>query len=174
MKYAMGKLALGLALGAFTLSAYSSAAAGAQAGSIGAEYGAREPAACNDRTQPEEGAPDQEQLLHHLRCTMEGIGDGRLYLAENMSAEISGEGRAHDPQRDYYDNIDTSALIYPISGSLLRYNCHVLDGTNEGTSCETFEEDEATGACYKMTNGDWVCRMSDLSQVRDDGAPPPQ
>jgi hypothetical protein len=105
---------------------------------------------------------------------MEGIGDGRLYLAENMSAEISGEGRAYDPQRDYFENIDTSALIYPISGSLLRYNCHVLDGTNEGTSCETFLEDEASGACYKTTNGDWVCRMSDLSQERNDGAPPPQ
>lgn len=173
MKHPMGNLALGLALGAFALSAYSAGAAGAQAGSIGAEYGAREPASCNDRTQPEEGPLNEEQLLYHLRCTMEGIGDGRLYLAENMSAEISGEGRAHDPERDYFEDIDTSALIYPINGSLLRYNCHVLDGTNEGRSCETFEEDEATGNCYKMTNGDWVCRMSDLSQVRNE-APPPQ
>ncbi|MEE8439567.1 MAG: hypothetical protein V3S07_08250 [Micropepsaceae bacterium] len=171
MKYSMGNLALGLVLGAFAFFAYSLSAE-AQTG-IGTEYGSRAPAICPDRTQPTEGAPNEEQLLYHLRCTMEGIGDGRLYLAENMIAEISGEGRAHDPQRDYYDNIDTSALIYPISGSLLRYNCHVLDGTNEGTSCETFLEEEANGACYKETNGDWVCRMSDLSQVRDDGAPPP-
>ncbi len=172
MKYSTGNLVIGLTFSAFAFVAYSLSAAAQQG--IGTEYGARPPVICPDRTQPAEGPLDEEQLLYHLRCTMEGIGDGRLYLAENMTAEISGEGRAHDPQRDYYDNIDTSALIYPISGSLLRYNCHVLDGTNEGTSCETFLEEEASGACYQETNGNWVCRMSDLSQVRDDGAPPPQ
>ena len=172
MKYSTGNLVIGLTFSAFAFVAYSLSAAAQQG--IGTEYGARPPAICPDRTQPAEGPLDEEQLLYHLRCTMEGIGDGRLYLAENMTAEISDEGRAHDPQRDYYDNIDTSALIYPISGSLLRYNCHVLDGTNEGTSCETFLEEEASGACYQETNGNWVCRMSDLSQVRDDGAPPPQ
>jgi hypothetical protein len=172
MKYGLGNLALGLVFGAFVLITYSHSAAAQQG--IGTEYGARPPAICPDRTQPEAGPLNEEQLLHHLRCTMEGIGDGRLYLAENMTAQITGEGRAHDPQRDYFENIDTSALIYPISGSLLRYNCHVLDGTNEGTSCETFLEDDAAGACYQETNGNWVCRMSDLSQERNDGAPPPQ
>ena len=172
MHHLMGKLPLGLALGAMAC-ALGSVALAAQAGSIGAEYGAREPANCVDRTQPENGPPNEEQLLYHLRCTMEGIGDGRLYLAENMTAEISGEGRPYEAGRDYFDNIDESKLIYPISGSLLRYNCHVLHGTNEGRSCETFGEDEATGNCYKETNGNWVCRMSDLSQVRNE-APPPQ
>jgi hypothetical protein len=170
MNYGLGKMAFGIALGAFTLSLYS---ASASAQGVGGEYGAREPARCVDRTQPTEGPLNEEQLLYHLRCTMEGIGDGRLYLAENMTAEIAGEGRAFDPQNDYFENIDRTAMIYPIRGSLLRYNCHVLDGTNEGESCETFEEDEATGSCYKMTNGDWNCRMSDLSQVRS-LAPPPQ
>jgi hypothetical protein len=171
MKYAIGNLAFGFAFGAFALSAFALNAA-AQSG-IGTEYGARPPAICPDRTQPTEGALNGEQLLFHLRCTMEGIGDGRLYLAENMTAEITGEGRAHDPQRDYFENIDASALIYPISGSLLRYNCHVLNGRNAGTSCETFLEEDATGACFKETNGNWVCRMSDLSQERN-LAPPPQ
>ena len=171
MHHPMGKLALGFALGAMAY-ALGSVALAAQAGSIGAEYGAREPANCVDRTQPEEGPLNEEQLLYHLRCTLEGIGDGRLYLLEDLSAEISGEGRAFDSSRDYFENIDESKLIYPISGSMLRYNCHVLDGTNEGRSCETFGEDEATGNCYKETNGNWVCRMSDFSQVRNEGPPP--
>ena len=171
------QISLGIAggiAGGIAALALSSFGALAAEGSIGAPYGAREPAMCEDRTEPADGPPMGERLHEILRCTMEGIGDGRLYLIENLEAEISGEGRPFDPQRDYYDAIDRTAMIYPVSGSLLRYNCHVLDGTNEGTSCETFEEDAATGVCYKMTSGEWNCRMSDLSQVRNDGVPPPQ
>jgi len=154
--------------------AASSTAAFAADESIGAEYGAREPAMCEDASQPEQGPPSEEQLLDYLKCTMEGIGDGRLYLIENLTAQVTGEGRAFDAQRDYYDDIDRAAMIYPISGSLLRYNCDVVIETNAGASCETYEEDAATGVCYKMTSGDWNCRMSDLSQVRMEGVAPPQ
>jgi hypothetical protein len=173
MRINLNRIALGFAVGVFAAMAGSVSASAAD-GSIGGEYGAREPSRCADRTQPADGAPAGEQLLEHLRCTMEGIGDGRLYLIENLTAEVTGEGRAFDPQNDYYDNIDREALIYPISGSLLRYNCDVVTAANNGASCETYEEDAASGVCYKETSGDWNCRMSDLSQVRAEGVAPPQ
>ena len=173
MRMSLNRIVLGLAAGALAVMAGPLTASAAD-GSIGGEYNAREPARCADRTQPADGPPMGEQLLEHLRCTMEGIGDGRLYLIENLSAEVTGDGRAFDPQNDYYDDIDEDGLIYPISGSLLRYNCEVVTSANNGANCETYEEDMATGVCYKETSGNWYCRMSDLSQVRAEGVAPPQ
>lgn len=173
MRISLNQIVLALAAGVLALSASSLAAQAADDG-IGADYNARNPAMCADRTQPAEGAPSHEQLLDYLRCTMEGIGDGRLYLVENLSAEITGEGRAFDPQNDYYENIDRTALIYPVSGSLLRFNCEVVTSANEGANCDTYQENMATGVCYKMTSGDWNCRIADLSQVRTEGVAAPQ
>jgi hypothetical protein len=173
MRVHFNRIALSTAAGALALTAVSLAMSAVAQG-IGANYGAREPVMCADPTQPIDGPPVGDVLMQQLRCTMEGIGDGRLYLVENMTAEVTGDGRAFDPQNDYYDNIDREALIYPISGSLLRYNCDPVTPENEGANCETYEEDMATGVCYKERSGDWNCRMSDLSQVRAERVAPPE
>jgi hypothetical protein len=147
-----------------------SAAALAQ---VGAAYGAREPAQCADRKAPAQGALSNERAVEILRCTVEGIGDGDLYLVSDVKITV-GQGRALDPRNDYFDDPDPNGMIYPITGSLTRYNCTpVSDRNPEGKSCTSFVEANAKGACYKMRSGDWACRMSDLVQQRAAGVAPP-
>ena len=146
------------------------------AASIGGPYGAREPASCESRKEPAQGAPSAAQVAQYLKCTVEGIGDGRLYLLENVRVTEVGAGRSYDARADYFSDMDKTAMVYPIKGSLVRYNCHHLQETGmaPNESCETFTENNATGVCYKRTNGDWACDMSDLLQTRVEGVPPPK
>ena len=153
-----------------------SGAAWAAGASIGAPYGAREPASCPQRKEPAQGKPTPAQVAQYLKCTVEGIGDGRLYLLENVRITEVGNPRPYDARADYFEDMDKTAMVYPIKGSQVRYNCHHLQETGMAPdkSCETFTENNATGVCYKKTNGDWSCDMSDLLQTRVEGVPPPK
>src|SRR5688500_13413459 len=142
-------------------------------GAIGAPYGAREPAHCADRKAPAQGAPTSARAVEILRCTVEGIGDGDLYLVSDVKIAV-GQGRALDPRNDYFDDPDPSGMIYPITGSLTRYNCvPISEREPAGKSCVSFVEANAKGACYRMRSGDWACRMADLVQQRTPDVAPP-
>lgn len=174
MRLYLGRLALAIAASAVVVSA-NSLGASAQP-SVSAPYGAREPAACASRTAPDQGAPSDAEATQYFKCTMEGIGDGRLYLFEDVNLQVAAQGRPYDPQRDYFPDIDNNNnhLVYPISGSLVRYVCATLGGNNADRNCSAFVEANASGDCYKMISGDWSCNMSDLNQQRTENVAPPQ
>ena len=172
MRLYLGRLALAIAASALVISV-NSLGANAQP-SVSAPYGAREPLACASRTAPNQGAPSNAEATQYFKCTMEGIGDGRLYLFEDVTLQVAAQGRAYDPQRDYFPNIDNNHLVYPISGSLVRFVCFTLNANNADQNCSAFVETNASGDCYKMISGDWSCNMSDLNQQRTENVAPPQ
>jgi hypothetical protein len=144
--------------------------------SIGAAYGAREPARCADRKQPAQGALTAAQATQYLKCTVEGIGDGRLFLLDEVKVELAGPGRAYDTRTDYYEGADQKQMIYPIKGSQTRYECEELSirGMVAGQQCRKMVEANATGACFKTTAGDWACNMSDVRQITTEKVAPPK
>ncbi len=139
---------------------------------IGAAYGAREPVVCASRSEPERGKLTTAQAAQHLKCTTEGVADGSLYLLEDVDVTAVDDGEAFD--ENYFTDIDTSHLVYPIRGSLVRYECRRQRDNNVGTNCVSHVEVNASGYCYKTTAGDWDCNMADLVQQTTAGVPPPQ
>ena len=103
-----------------------------QRANIGAAYGAREPVACASRSEPTQGRPTPAQVVEHLKCTTEGVGDGSLYLLEDVEVSEVGEGEAFD--ETFFPDIDAAHPVFPIRGNLVRYECRRERGNNVGTN----------------------------------------
>jgi hypothetical protein len=148
-----------------------------QQASVSGPYGAREPATCTAADQAA-GKPTAAQVAQYIRCTIEGIADGALFLIENIQVREIGDAEQFDAS--FFPDIDTRQPVYPIRGSLLRYNCdregrNVSWGRAEpGANCVTFLEENASGHCYKTTAGVWSCSMSDLVARKTEKVAPPK
>jgi hypothetical protein len=153
----------------------------------GAAYGARNPVTCDSLTDPSDGKPTAARAAELLRCSTEGIGDGSVYLLEDLVVSEVGDSEAVDeaniPDIDtsasaavdagYFRDIDTTRPAYPIRGSLVRYECRRQNEDNVGTNCWRYEEPNASGHCYRTSSGEWNCLMADLALIRTDGVAPP-
>lgn len=146
----------------FILSVFT--AAFAQEKSIAERYGSRDLRTCEDTKAPARGAITAALALKYLNCQMEYVSGGNLYLVENVKVEVGGgiSYAAIMGQRSLSE-IDTKYPVYPIRGSLLRYQCqNRLTAARVPTAnCNTYNEPKATGYCYKTTFGDWRCYMND-------------
>jgi hypothetical protein len=140
-------------------------------------YKARNPAMCTAADQAR-GKPTPAQVAQYIRCTLEGVGDGTLYLFENIQIAEIGETRTYDAT--LFPGIDRAQPVYPIKGSLVRYACerenrNVAWGrADPGANCATFTEANASGHCYKPANGNWNCQMTDLRPTMTPRIAPPK
>jgi hypothetical protein len=145
--------------------------------SVGRPFGAREPLACTAADQAQ-GKPTAAQVAQYIRCTLEGVADGALFLIDNIQVREIGDAERVDAS--FFPDIDSRQPAYPIRGSLLRYNCdregrNVSWGRAEpGANCVSFLEANASGYCYKTTAGSWNCSMSDLVAQKTEKVAPPK
>nr|TFG52652.1 MAG: hypothetical protein E4H34_04710 [Hyphomicrobiales bacterium] len=139
---------------------------------IGAAYGARNPSVCTSRSEPAQGRPTLAEAAQHLICSTEGIADGSLYLLEDVEVSEIGEGETLDAS--YFPDIDTAHPVFPIRGSLVRYECRRENGDNVGMNCVSHVGENASGDCYKTISGEWNCTMSDLVQRTSEAVAPPK
>jgi hypothetical protein len=126
-------------------------------------FGAREPGTCDNTKAPIKGPITAALARKYLNCQMEGIWSNHLYLVENVKVEVGG-GVPYKPNLGAFEAINVRVPLYPIRGSLLRYQCKDLIAEHvgpPGTNCNTYNEPKATGYCYKTTFGDWRCNMAD-------------
>ena len=139
---------------------------------IGARYGARDPH-CGSRKTAGKGAPPLETVRESLSCAYESVFGGMLYLIDNVRVEFAGNGRPYNPGADPMRDIDASAPVYPIRGSLSRYQCREVRVAGVGRNCYLYDENPAFGQCYKNTAGDWICSMSGAQGLQKKDMPPP-
>jgi hypothetical protein len=147
--------------------------------SIAESYGSRDPRTCEDTKAPLRGAITAALALKYLNCQMENVSGGSLYLVENVKVDVGGgiSYAAIMGQRSLSE-IDTKYPVYPIRGSLLRYQCQnrLTAARVPDANCNTYNEPKATGYCYKTTFGDWRCYMNDPSNdpanIHHDVPPP--
>ena len=149
-----------------------------QASSVAGPYGAREPVRCGGEDQAQ-GKPTAAQVAQYIKCTLEGIADGGLFLVENIQVREVGDAETIDDP-SFYPDIDIRKPMYPIRGSLLRYNCEregrVVEWgkADKGANCLTSLETNAAGQCYMTTAGVWNCSMSDLAAHNTPKVAPPK
>lgn len=141
-------------------------------------YNARAPAVCATPTDPAQGRPSLVQAAQYIKCTVEGVADGGLYLLEDVRVTEIGNGVTANP--DVFADITPGQQAFPIKGSLVRYACE-REGRNTdwgradpGFSCATYHEMNATGHCYKRISGVWNCQMSDLRPRMTPRVAPPK
>ena len=149
--------------------------------SVAARYGSREPRTCEDKKAPALGPITAPLAQKYLNCQMEYVaGGGDLYLVENLKVEVGGGVPYSAIMRQRTLNeVDVTQPVYPLRGSLLRYQCQdrVTAARVATANCNTSHEPNATGYCYRTTFGDWSCYMndpaaSDPANVRHDVPPP--
>jgi hypothetical protein len=144
---------------------------------VSGPYGSREPVACTAADQAK-GTPTAAQIARYIQCTVEGVADGSLYLVENI--EVREIGSAAQFEADFFPDIDARQPVYPIRGSLVRYNCEREGRTvawglaAPGANCVSFLEANAAGHCYMTTAGTWSCSMSDLAARKTEKVAPPK
>jgi hypothetical protein len=165
---------------AFTVVSFTTASAVAQDG-LGAPYGTRNARRCEGMKDPVKGAPSVAQAAMYVACTQEKETSGNtLYLIDNLKVEI-GKGI---PYRDIPEihrpgNADPAGIVYSIRGSFRKYMCSKVATTgmfaNVGKSCRVYEQEHATGSCFRTDFGEWFCDMYDLNAgygIADQPPPP--
>lgn len=149
--------------------------------SINANYGSRDPRTCDDKKAPANGAITAALALKYLNCQMESVSGGSLYLVENVKVQVGG-GISYASIRGsrILSEIDVKHPVYPLRGSLVRYQCQnrLTAARVADANCNTYNEPQATGYCYKTTFGDWSCYMSDMAASNPENVhhdvPPPK
>lgn len=161
-----------------TFGAFSGVAVAQGEKSISERYGSRELRTCEDTKAPARGAITAALALKYLNCQMEYLaGGGDLYLVENVKVEVGGGiPYAAIMEQRSLSEIDVKHPVYPIRGSLLRYQCmnRLTTARLPDANCNTSSEPKATGYCYKTTFGDWRCYMNDPNSSTRYDVPPPK
>ena len=130
---------------------------------IGAKYGSRDPQTCANTKSPAKGAITAAQAAKYVVCAQDGEQSSLLYLVENVKVSVGGSRAYNSFSDSYATSIDTNAPVYPIRGSLDKYQCDKVSSDNAKRNCTLYHEPKAEGKCYKTTFGDWYCSMHDLS-----------
>ena len=148
--------------------------------SISARYGSRDPRTCENTKAPARGAITAALAEKYLNCQMEYLSGGSLQLVEKLTVQVGGGiSYAAIIGSRSLSEIDTKYPVYPIRGSLLRYQCQdrLTAARVPTANCNTYNEPKAKGYCYRTTFGDWRCYMNDpagndASNIRHDVPPP--
>ena len=105
------------------------------------------------------GRPSSAEAAALVQCTQDSVARDNIMLMQNVSVSVS---RATQTRNIYDENdIDVSAALYPISGSMVVYNCATVNDVmnNAGNNCYVSESLKDPGYCYSNLAGDYRCKM---------------
>jgi hypothetical protein len=123
---------------------------------------------CNHSAEAGGRAPTVQQAVESSVCTGAKLlesqsGELVLTLIDGLIVEM-GIGRPFDKVADarMEGYIDQSALVYPLRGSFTLYRCVSVrkHPTSAGKNCNSVEQPDSTGTCYKAASGSWECDMT--------------
>jgi hypothetical protein len=137
---------------------------------MNANYQTRDARQCKPLATP----PTQGQAAALIQCTMEQDRPTGLFLMQDVQVEVG-------VQRSYLGSIDSNlpeiditAPIYPLSGSLKVYWCNPVGlGNPAGGNCQVSPTPVAVGKCWKTTFGDWKCNLLGPAPASRSGLPGP-
>ena len=113
---------------------------------IGKKYNSRDPQPCG-KTASRGKSPTAAEAVASVICNGEHeVGNESLFLYEDVQVTQVGKGSPYKPGVDYnVDDLDPAFLIYPIRGSLKKYQCGIPSLSPSGKSCRLYDERDAKG-----------------------------
>jgi hypothetical protein len=137
---------------------------------MSATYQTREPRIC----KPLATAPTLGQAAALIQCTMDKDLPTGLFLMQGIKIAM-GTARNYQPETDSdLIEIDMSAPVYPLSGSLTVFWCSPISAmTPSGKGCIVSPTPVAVGKCWKTTFGDWKCNLAGPAPFSRSGLPGP-
>jgi len=123
---------------------------------------------CGGAAQTGGAAPSVPQAIassgcHGAKLQESTTGELVLKLLDGMNLKMDA-GRPFDKVADanMATYIDQSSLVYPLHGAFTLYECVSVKTHPEskGKNCNSVEQPDSTGTCYKVTSGDWWCDMN--------------
>ncbi len=137
---------------------------------LNANYQARDPRLCKPVVAP----PSRGQARALVQCTMEADRPTGLWLMQDVRVAM-GAPRRYEPQTDSsLAEIDMSAPIIPLAGSLTVFWCSAVSTmTPAGSGCMVSPTPLAVGKCWRTTFGDWKCNLQGPAPASRSGLPGP-
>jgi hypothetical protein len=137
---------------------------------MSATYQTREPRICKALATP----PTLGQAAALVQCTMDKDRPTGLFLMQQVKLQM-GTARSYQPETDSdLTEIDMTAPVYPLSGSLTVYWCSPITAmTPAGKGCVVSPTPVAVGKCWKTTFGDWKCNLAGPAPFSRSGLPGP-
>lgn len=134
------------------------------------QYQAREPRLCKAVNSP----PSLGQAVALVQCTMDHDRATGLFLVQEVAITM-GAPRAYVVDLDgELTEIDSTAPVYPLTGSLKHYWCSPVGvGYPAGKNCTLSPMPQAAGKCWKTTFGDWRCNLIGPTPNQRTGMPGP-
>jgi hypothetical protein len=123
---------------------------------MNAEYQVRGPRRCKGLN----AAPAPDQVAAMIQCTMERIAPTGMTLLSDINVQMSTPRDFDVDQDAELKEIDRSAPVFPLSGSMKMYICSPVGvGYPAGKSCTVYLTPAAMGKCWKTGFGDWKCNL---------------
>lgn len=123
-----------------------------------ARFGTRSPLPCpRITTQP---TPAQVPVL--VQCGYERTSHDYIYLMQDIRTEVGGTRPFNSFADGYATDIDASANVLPIRGSMSVYTCGAISDmgiSNRGKNCVVERSSDAKGGCWRTTLKTWTCSM---------------
>jgi len=138
---------------------------------IGAQYGSRDPHSCRAYNGPLTPA----FAAAVFACDSEyQRGLTTLVLVSRVSVQLAAP-RPFDMGRDAFSDVNTRAIVYPITGNYSEYDCSKLGGIYPaGGNCLHMDWVNARGECYMTNSSGWHCTMVGGTQAKyENGVAPP-
>ena len=140
----------------------SAAAISPAAPTFNAEFQVRNPRVCAKVTH----VPSAAEAAVMVQCDYESNSRTSgstpiFFLATNVELEL-GAPKPYNPGVDnYWDDIDPSAVVYPLRGSSVGYTCTPVNAISRGKNCQkSYGGRLGHGACWRTQFNEWRCRMT--------------
>ena len=119
-------------------------------------FGARDPRKC----AAVKHKPSEAEAAAMSQCAKENATNEMLLLWQNVQVQMGGSRPYAYNSDSHYNNIDTTAALYPIRVTGDVYACG-----RESTTCVVQHATNSDGACYRTTFGDWNCWFGGLDTL---------
>lgn len=145
--------------------------AGAQ---VEPRFGTRAPRTCPHVTSK----PVDSQISMLIQCGYERTSHDYIYLMQDVRVETGGTRPFNSFGDGYATDIDASAKVLPIRGSMAAFTCGAISDmapSNRGSNCFVEISSSAKGICWRTTFGTWSCSMIQvIGSEKKYNQPPPR
>jgi TPR repeat len=168
------RLTLGI-IGCTLLTSLSSNILQAQAGDFGTN---RQPRTCESTSTPQSGRISAAQAMTYAACEAETKrNNSSVRFIDILNLEVAPPHIAGNDEIRRYNEVNITNPVYKLRGSVVAYTCYSIGSLvhKSGENCTVTRIPQASGRCFRKTDGDWSCAIQTFTfpDTSEQHLPPP-